>query len=327
MKPLINILFSCDTNYAMPMTVCITSIFENNKENQVNVYVFYSSLSERQKEILIKLADQYNQDIIQIKVAEHYFETAPTLRWSKEAYYRLLITELLPQELERIIYLDCDTIVNKPIIDLFEMDLEGKYMSALTEKESEKHRIRLGLGLPGGYYQSGVILFDLNECRKILNYIKVEEVIKSLGDKLLVVDQDIINVIFDDKIKKLDEKFNNCEITNFKKNNFNRFLNFTNKKDVDETYIFHFASGKPWNNLYSGSCENIWYKYLKICPYNYLYEQKYKSLKYKMIRSGLFKTFFYWYIHLTPIVENMAKVLFPKKIYAKLKKYYRENIK
>jgi lipopolysaccharide biosynthesis glycosyltransferase len=323
----INILFSCDTNYAMPMTVCITSVFENNKDFKVNVFVFYSNLTEDQKEILIKLAKQYNQNINQIKVDGHYFETAPTLRWSKETYYRLLFNELLPKDLKRIIYFDADTIVNKSIYDLFELKLEDYSISALPEIKSSEQRKRLGLSQNGNYYQAGVLVLDLDKCRKNLDYKKAEEVILSLGEKLLVVDQDIINVIFDGRIKKLDKKFNNCEITNFQKNNFNRFLNFTEKRLIDETVIFHFATSKPWNNLFSGSCEEVWYKYLKLSPYSYLYNQKYSSLKYKILRTGLFKVFFYEYIHLTPTINKLALNLFPKKIYAKLKKYYRKNIK
>lgn len=328
MKPLINILFSCDTNYAMPMTVCITSIFENNKENQVNIYVLYSSLSEQQKEILINLAEKYKQKMELIAVPDHYFSTAPTLRWTKETYYRLLVTDLLPQELERIIYLDCDTIVNKNLNTLYQQDLGENFIGATkTEMKYSDFGPRLNLKDFDYYYQCGVILFDINKCRKTLNYKKVEEIIKFLGDRLLVVDQDIINVIFYKKIKEFPIKFNNDEITNYYRSNFNRLFNKKNDKLINETIVFHYAAGKPWNNIFPGSCEDVWYTYLKLSPYKDLYYKKYNTVKYKILRTNLMKIFFHEYTHITPYINKIFFVLFPISFYNKLKAFYRKKIK
>jgi lipopolysaccharide biosynthesis glycosyltransferase len=327
MKPLINILFSCDTNYAIPMTVCITSIFENNKENQIDIYILYSSLSEQQKKILIDLANQYNQNINLIPAPEYYFSTAPTLRWTKETYYRLLLNELLPQNLHRIIYIDCDTIVINSLLDLFNLNLGEYYIAALLEEYSLVHRKRLGLKEPGDYYQAGVLLFDLNKCRTILNYDKATEIINFLGEKLKVVDQDVINFIFDGKIKSLDKKFNNCELTNFEKNNFKRLFNIVNKKELRKTVILHYAASKPWNNIFSGSCEGIWYKYLKISPYSSNCYKKFKKVKYKLIRLGIFKLLFFYYIKYNYIIDETSSRILPSKLFKFLKNYYRKNIK
>lgn len=327
MKPLINILFSCDTNYAMPMTVCITSIFENNKQNRVDIYIVYSSLSTEQKDILVSLAETYSQKIYLIPVPDHYFNTAPTLRWTKEAYYRLLINELLPPGLKRIIYIDCDTIVNNSLLDLFNLNFDKYCIYALPEEQNFVHRKRLGINELGEYYQSGVLLFDLDKCREIINYKKTLESINLLGDKLKVVDQDIINLVFDGKIKNLDKKFNNCEITNFEKNNFKRLFNIVNKEELEKTIILHYATSKPWNNLFSGSCEELWYKYLKISPYKFLYYEKYNNIKYKVLRLGIFRLLFFYYIHYNYLIDETLSKILPSEVFMLLKKYYRKNIK
>ncbi len=322
-----NILFCCDTNYAMPLTVSITSIFQNNIESHITVYVLYSSLSTIQINKLNELSIFFKQKIELIKVNENYFNTAPVLRWSKETYYRLLLTELLPNTIDKILYLDCDIIVNKPLNELFSLDFEGSSILALKESNSESPRKRLGLNPEGNYFQAGVLLFDVNKCRDSLNYENSISIINKLGDKLEVVDQDVINVMFDGKIKSFSKKFNNCEITNFNENNFNRFRNHIDKATLDETVILHYATGKPWNNLYAGSCEEIWYSYLKSSPYSELYTKKYNTLKYKLFRTGLFKILFYEYIHITPTVNKLAQQLFPNNTYIKLKNWYRKNIK
>ncbi len=325
-KKEMNILFACDSHYAIPLTVCITSIFENNKDNNINIFVLYSTLTEEQKNILVDLAKKYNQKINLIQVAEHYFSTAPTLRWTKETYYRLLVCDLLPANLDRLLYFDCDIIINKPLEVLYNLNLGENYLAMLGEK-NQLPRVRLGLRPNNGYFQGGVILFDLKKGREILNYEKITKTINELGEKVLAVDQDIINVIFDGKIKTLDKKFNNYLITNFNGSNFNRLFNYTDKKEAAETYIFHYVTSKPWNNLYSGACEEIWYKYLKLSPFKDLYTKKYNKLKHRILTTGIIKLLFYKYINLTPHIDNLARKLFSENLYTKIKKYYRQKIK
>ena len=120
----LNILFSCNEQYAVPLTVSITSIFENNKDSKITVYVLYSTLLDNQKKNLDTLAQQYNQNIILIQVESFFFKDSLELRWSKETYYRLLINELLPSDLERLLYLDCDIIINNDISKLYNINLD-----------------------------------------------------------------------------------------------------------------------------------------------------------------------------------------------------------
>jgi lipopolysaccharide biosynthesis glycosyltransferase len=327
-KEKLNILFCCDTNYAMPLTVCVTSIFENNKDENIHIYVLYSSLSDVQKEKLHSLTQSYNQTINLIPVAEHYFSTAPVLRWSKETYYRLLINELLPNDLDRILYLDCDVIVNKSVHTFYGQDLTGYFMGALrTEMSYADFGKRLNLKPEGYYYQCGVILFNLKECRNYLSYETSIKVIEDIGNNMLAVDQDVLNVMFYGKIKDIEMIFNNDEITNFCRNNLNRLFNKINKTMLLDTVIFHYAAGKPWNNMFSGSCEEVWYTYLKLSPYAELYTKKYGTLKYKVLRLSIIKVVFYKYTSIAPYINKFFSTLFPQKIYGKLKSFYRRKIK
>ena len=179
----------------------------------------------------------------------------------------------------------------------------------------------------GDYFQAGVILFDLIRCRSIINYEKSVEIIKQLGSRMIAVDQDVINVAFDGKIKAIEENYNNCNITNYNGNNLNRLFNLVDKKEKENTYIFHYATGKPWNNLFSGSCEDLWYKYLKLSPLSYLYYKKYNTLKYKILRLGIIKYFLFLYIFITPIIEKFFRKILPLNNFNKLKEFYRKNIK
>ncbi len=309
---------SCDDNYAMPLTVCLTSLFENNKDEEFTVFIFHSGISSENNFNINQLAKKYSQKIILKQVDSFYFQDIPTFRWTREAYFRLLVNELLPKNIGRLLYLDCDTLVLDGVKDFYYSDFENNFLMALEEKNIND-ALRLGLK-NDKYFQSGVMLFNLHNCRKIISYEKAYAVAKNLNGKLLTVDQDIINVIFDGKIKPINNIFNDCKSTRFDSCNF--FKNNSNSNSV----ILHYATGKPWNNLYSGFREDLWYHYLKISPYSNLYYSKFNTLKYKILRLFILKWLFYKYIKLTPHINRIARKL-PSKWYDYLKKYYRKNIK
>jgi|GEM_PF-1350161 len=327
MQDPIHILFSCNAGYGMPVTVSIASIFENHTHTSVVVHVLYSSLLEDQKEKLQTLANTYNQHINLVHVPEHYFNNVPVLRWSKETYYRLLIHELLPDTIEKILYLDCDIAVHKDICELFQMDLGSCSLAALPEKQSTHFREQIGLSKEGVYFQAGVILFDLRKTKGVMNYARAIKILEDIGDKLIAVDQDVINVMFDGKIYPLTENYNNCTITNFEGNALYRLCNYVNNTKIQQTTVFHYATGKPWNNIFSGSAEHIWYKYLQLSPYAYLYTEKYNTYKYKILRSGISKTIWYLYTYITPGIDTVMKKIFSEHHYQSIKKYYRAHIK
>ena len=322
-----NILFTTNANYAMPLTVCLTSLFENNKHRDIDVYILHSPLLEDQKNKMLGLAKSYGQKIHLRLVDEHYFNDAPTFMWTKEAYYRLLISEYLPKELDRILYIDCDTIVNKQLDNLYDMDLGDYCLAAHEEKNrGESNRSLTKLYTRGLYFNTGVIVFSLDKSRDLLNYNRILATIESLGKGFFMIDETIINIIFDGKIKSIDQKYNDQYITNFNLKLLDRLLGKIDRSKVEQTCIFHFTN-KPWYNLYPGSCEYIWYKYLKLSPYKDLYTNKYSTIKYKVLRMSFVKLLLHEYITFSPKLNKLAATIFPEKIHKKLKDFYMQNIR
>jgi len=324
-----HILFSCNSHYVMPLSVCLTSLLEHNTKNDIHVYLLHSDVTEAQQKIIKNLVEKYHQKISIIHVNDTYFAEAPALRWSKETYYRLLLGELLPENLDRLLYLDVDIIIQKPLEELYWMSLDKNMIAALPEhgNDTVAFRTRLGLDPDGTYYQAGVLLFDVPKVKTILNYNTAMQTIRLLGKNLIAVDQDVLNVMFDGKITPINTKFNNCEITRFNDSNWQRFCNHVDTKEFKETYIFHYASSKPWNNLFFGSCENLWYQYLKQSPYAYLYNQKFNTVRYKILRMGVTKVLLYEYAYLTPFINHAGEMLLPSSLYDSAKKFYRNHIK
>lgn len=324
MKKKANILFCTDKNYVIPMSVAITSLFENNKDLEICIYIFHSELGNKDKENILSLQKKYNQEIKLIYIEDFYFKEAPVLRWSREAYFRLLINEKIDVDMDRLIYFDCDTIINKNIKDIIDFDLHDNLLGMLEEKNAPQ--IELFNLKDKKYFQSGVILFDFRKTGEYLTYSSLEKIILKYKDKIITVDQDIFNILFNGKIQSLSKKINNIEITTYK-NNYERLFNIVNKKDLENIIVFHYANSKPWNNIFIGSCEDIWMKYLRLSPYSYLYKEKYNSLKYKIFRLGIFKFLFFYYLYFSSYINSFFRLILNEKNFNKLKNFYRKYVK
>lgn len=134
-------------------------------------------------------------------------------RWHKSTLARLFIDELTDPSIDRILYLDADVLAVKSLEGLMSMDLKGKAIGAVDDYISafpEKLRNRLGiLCLPenAGYFNAGVILFDMNALRTG-GHMEAARRILHTGKKFAANDQDILNIVFRDAWLSIDYRFN-----------------------------------------------------------------------------------------------------------------------
>ena len=77
---------------------------------------------------------------------------------SKATYYRLLIADILPKEIDRVLYLDCDIIVNDSLEELWGIDMTGKAIAASPQIGSGHDCERLGYPIEDGYFNAGQFL-------------------------------------------------------------------------------------------------------------------------------------------------------------------------
>ena len=150
----VNVLCATDNNYAPYCGIMLTSLFESNRDSKFRVFVFVDGcLSENNSRKYDRLARRYYADINlvpidnqllgeipvnhQIGVDNHVWVTLPT-------YYRLLAADLLPQDVHKVLYLDCDIVVVGDVKPLWNVDLSGKAMAGVRDCDEENNRMRMG---------------------------------------------------------------------------------------------------------------------------------------------------------------------------------------
>lgn len=128
----------------------------------------------------------------------------PPLIW-----YRLLLPELLP-DVSRVIYLDTDTLVLHSLLPLFQTDLGTDLMAAVASPTTgwEDHCRSVGVDPDRGYFNSGVLLMNLDQMRRENFTAHALQVAKISGDTLVFPDQDLLNLVAQGRWKKLHPKWN-----------------------------------------------------------------------------------------------------------------------
>lgn len=243
-----NIALCTDENFSIPALVCITSVLENNKEEDCHIYVLTDGLSDKARDKFSKLSDIYGQKIDIMNIDKHIFDgLIVNERFPISMYYRFLLPETLP-EVDKILYLDCDIIVRHSLRGMYETDLTDKGIAAVVAQSCDDIVWANQLKLSSAYFNSGVLLMNLEYWRQNCSFGRLVEWIANNSDKCNLPDQNALNVVFDGNVEYLDYSYNyqegwfNIETSKVHYSKWNEIVN-----SGEEPVIVHFCEAeKPW---------------------------------------------------------------------------------
>ena len=251
-----NLLLTLDENYLLPCKVMLDSFFASNPNEQgVTVYLLHSAIPDDKLKELADFCTDFGAELKPIAVDPALFENAPTSkRYPKEMYYRLLAPMILPREFDRVLYLDPDMLIINPLRPLWELNLYGKTFAAaahtgLTEMANGINQMRLET--EHEYFNSGVMLIDLNAAWKLVNAEDVFACVKEKERDLILPDQDVFNILYGRQTMPVDDVIWNYDVRNYSK----YLIRSTGKHDLNwvmqNTAVLHFCGkSKPWHEDY-----------------------------------------------------------------------------
>lgn len=271
MNDKINVVFASDDNYAQHIAVVIASIMDKTKE-KVCFFVINDNISSEKITKLKNTVVKLNTAVEFIDVPEEQFKNVYLSgHVSKAAYFRLALADIMPDDIEKVIYLDVDLLVYDDIKNLWQNDIKKYALAAVPDfgiMASNRlcRQKKEVIGLPKGkeYFNSGVLLINLKKWRQE-NYTKqILEIINE--NQFPHHDQDALNKLFMNNWLTLDLRWNIIPpVYNlFPKVLFNKFFRKQALEAKRNPAIVHYAGRyKPWEfTLYKGF-NDIYYKYLK----------------------------------------------------------------
>lgn len=207
------IVMTCDDKYFKYANVVITSIIKNRNKNckyEINILSEYISPENREKAVRqVKDIDNFELKFIELENIDtsKFFLNS---YMSVSTYYRFYIPEIF-KNYDRVLYLDCDLIVDADISELATIDFylndEEKLVLAckdpyimykLSEEGSDENvnfdyfKHTLKMPNPYDYFNAGVMVYNM---RKI-NQLNLSQELFSNLDRIktpIFQDQDVLN--------------------------------------------------------------------------------------------------------------------------------------
>lgn len=244
----INIAFCVNDGYARYIGVTIQSILANHQDDIVRIYVLTDYISDKNKVWLADIVKQ-NADvsIVFVSVDDTKIKGLKDT-WSLIAWYRVLMPDLLPADVDRVLYLDADTIVADNLQDLFSIDMTDKSIAGTLDYETQNEEtfIRCGYEMSKGYVCSGVLMMNLQYWRQ---HNLSEKVIRwgyENNDRIKFPDQDTINYLCRDSKILLPLRYD--IVDGFFGNEAFYAPEFREQlRDcIEHPAIIHYAGQRPW---------------------------------------------------------------------------------
>ena len=258
-----NILVALDGNYVGPLCVLLKSLMISNPNGIFDLYVAHSSRKKEHFDRIDKAVDNKRVTVHPVEIDPALLNDAPVMdRISKETYYRLLLMDYLPKEVDRILYIDPDTIIINDIRSFYNIDFKGKTLAACGHTKSWcefLNRVRFHSPKDVRYFNAGVIMFNVDKLRKTVTSDDIFRYMKKHRRWLFLADQDVLNGMFNTETVFADECIYNLDEKTVK-------FNKDRVKDLDwvrkNTVIVHFnGKFKPWKPGYQGILLPLYYEY------------------------------------------------------------------
>lgn len=249
----INIVACLDKDFVMPVGVMMYSVCYNNQNIEIVFHIIADeSVKEKDKVELNNTVSRFEGKYVMFYSIDcNKVSKFPDLidGPSSATYYRLFLTEILPDSIDKVLYLDGDVVVRNSLLSLWQSDIEKYAVAAVPDMSPEDIYSceRLNYDLRMGYFNAGVLLINLRYWREHNVIERFCEYIRTNYNSILLQDQDVLNYVFREEKYMLPYKYNyqqNLVTKKYYYYNINAVL-----EACKDPIVLHFSGyNKPWNS-------------------------------------------------------------------------------
>ncbi|PWW98581.1 glycosyltransferase family 8 protein [Clostridium perfringens] len=278
----LNVAYSTDENYAKHAWISICSLLENNKKfDEINIYIIDNNITEKTKRNFFDLINGYGRNLIFLKFNDIVKGIDNACPWqnSLSAYGRLFLGNI--KNIDKILYLDCDTVINGSLEELWSINIEKYYLAGVQDTAGPRLRLVVGLKYNDRYINSGVVLINLKKWREDNLEKNFIDFINKYNGDVPCADQGTINGVCKNKILIIHPKYNTMTpMFSFSAKKSERFFeigNYYNDENIKEAVknpiIIHYVGGffiRPWFKNSDHPKKDIYVNYLSLSPWKNL---------------------------------------------------------
>lgn len=314
-----NIVYASDENYVKPLGVSMLSLFENNKEvNDITVYIIENRISECSKKRLYKIAQQYKRSIKFIPFEYLGKDLKVNVDFPLVAYGRLFLYKL--EDIDKILYLDADTIINGKIEELYETDIQNYEIAGVQDNAAYYLLKKIGMNKKNRYINSGVLLINLKKWREDNIGERFLKFISEKKGKVNHHDQGVLNGVCKDSILILDPKYNvmpemismTVKQSNLLYSVHNYYLQEEINNAVQKPVIIHYIEkfySRPWKYDCTHPMKDKFLYYLNLTDFSKEMDKKGINKKIQIRKKVYDKCPFWIYVIFEKILDIRRRFL------------------
>jgi lipopolysaccharide biosynthesis glycosyltransferase len=268
---MLEIISACDNNYIQHLGVMLCSLLENtSKKDEINISVIDGGISVENKHKLsdwVKCAYQINVKYLEID-PKIYSEFKIGYHFTHTIYYRISIPSLLPSNINKALYLDCDLIIKDDIEKLWSIELGGYSLAAIEVVNAENSHLEGIMSSDTAYFNSGVLLMNLSHWRENHVSQKIIQFIQNFQAQIIWGDQDSMNAVLYQHWLSLPLKWNlQTSFFDINANKCKRKMELI--EAIAKPAIIHYTGmHKPWDYISNHPYKQEYYKYLALTPWH-----------------------------------------------------------
>jgi len=244
-----------DARYLPHTAACVASFLEHSGDLPLHVHYLHSpGLSRHDRDLFARFVEQGGGKASMVPIGDDQIEGLPAAfnHVTVAMWYRIFLPALLP-DVQRVLYVDADTLAMDDVGPLWRTDLDGNTLGAVTnvfEPWDAGYPRKLGLSRP--YFNSGVLLLDLERMRATGAADEVHRYGLEHHSELTWPDQDALNIVLGDERVALDPRWN-C---------MNSLFVFEDADDVFGAEVVAEARTRPGVRHFEGPSVNKPWHYL-----------------------------------------------------------------
>lgn len=269
--PEIHLALAFDENFITPVYVLLTSIFSNNRKNQIIIHSIATGVEDQEKKRITEYVELNKGQIFFYDISKSFnieelnFPCLKSTSFTIAIFYRLFFPKLVAKNVKRLLYIDVDTIVLDSLENLYLTDISPYPVAAALDTGMVIGSFPILLEKIGvkkeNQFNSGVLLIDIEkwEQEKIL-----EKCLQFMSDNqniLMFPDQVALNYALKGNYYLLSNEYNFCH------SNISIALSKREILENNKITILHYTSSKPWHFTNSARLRFFYYYYLKKSPY------------------------------------------------------------
>ena len=259
----INIVFITDENYLPQFCIALTSLLKNNQDVVDKIFLIHDLTNEKKiLKVLEYFKKVYAVTILPLKMhnSSEFENFTTTYHATKAVYYRLALADILPNDIQRVLYLDSDLIVTGNLSKLADLYFSEQCIAYGVDHVHQPPEFVVEQGQRFGmvfkkYYNTGVLYLNLELMRKFGSTEKLLAIATKHNERLVYWDQDVLNIYFLNRWANLEFSYNAFDLT--------EKLNYLPK-------IVHYSGHqKPWKFPCTHPYKDLYWEYVKDTPFQW----------------------------------------------------------